>query len=102
MGPTDGRMARERARNLRTLFRYIVADGGITEENLRTNIGVLTQMPEAFNKHLASATVASLPGSNRGAQVSFQTWAPSAAHSEALQRATEAVLEASARASTAR
>ncbi|MBP6013230.1 MAG: YbjN domain-containing protein [Alphaproteobacteria bacterium] len=78
------------------LFRYIVADGGITEENLRTNIGVLTQMPEAFNKHLASATVASLPGSNRGAQVSFQTWAPSAAHSEALQRATEAVLQASA------
>lgn len=93
-----GKAVRTQDGKVALLFRYIISDGGITEDNLRGNIGVLTDMPETFNKYLQSATIASLPTSgNRGAQVSFQPGSPRGPHSEALLQATAAALEAVAR-----
>jgi hypothetical protein len=42
------------------LYRYVIADGGILEANLGTNIAVFSILPSVFAKHLSQQVIASV------------------------------------------
>ena len=42
------------------LFRYVIADYGILEANVASNVANFTGMPAAFARHLSSQTIASI------------------------------------------
>jgi hypothetical protein len=42
------------------LYRYVIADGGILEANLGTNIAVFSILPSVFAKYLSQQVIASL------------------------------------------
>ena len=63
------------------LFRYVISDGGISEENLNVNVAVFTQTPEILAKYLSSVNiVASLPTKAPTAQLGYSTPATTSAH----------------------
>jgi hypothetical protein len=55
------------------LSRYVIADGGIADENLATNIAVFTALPQVFAKYLSAQKVASMEPSSKLAVEDFST-----------------------------
>jgi len=68
------------------LSRYLISDGGISEENLRANIGVFTAMPDSFAKYLSAQLTASLSEPAPHAVPIAHLEASGAPHSEIEQR----------------
>jgi hypothetical protein len=74
-----GKAARTNDGKTVILYRYVIADGGILEANLGTNIAVFSVLPTVFAKHLSQQVVASVDQAQpKVVQMSAVT-APSAA-----------------------
>lgn len=54
------------------LSRYVIADGGVSDANLRANIAVFTAMPASFAKYLSTQVVASVAEPGRAVPVHLE------------------------------